>query len=137
MSKRINHYVLFMVAVLLLCEIGLAIAGDSYRLNMDDFSAGSCAQEQSLSQNSGVVIDESGTPELVSVNSCGSLFSIRSQTNGNNSQRSNTRTLLLFILLFCFFTIASHFIKFRRFCPKMGSTSSNILFFIHRKDGKK
>ena len=90
MSKRTNIAALFMVFALLLCEFGLAVTDNSYRIASDGFgvSSGSGeAREASLSEDVDVTFVDYDTPELISARHSGSLFSVRSQSKGREFQR--------------------------------------------------
>ena len=140
MSKRTNIAALFMVFALLLCEFGLAVTDNSYRIASDGFgvSSGSGeAREASLSEDVDVTFVDYDTPELISARHSGSLFSVRSQSKGREFQRGGLRLLLLLASVLCLLRIALRPLRFSLLLPGDADAASVILCFIHRKDGKK
>lgn len=137
MNKRINIIAMFMILVLLLCEFDLAASDASYRLATDLKASSTAAQDRALSQDRTPAFMDFNTPESISGRSAGSLFSIRSQSKGRESQGFGLRLLLFFVAVLCLFRIALRHLIFRLVLPGDADASSVILSFIHLKDGKK
>ncbi|MDO4869145.1 MAG: hypothetical protein Q4A65_02460 [Bacillota bacterium] len=136
MSRRIHILTLVLVLALLLCEINLTVTDNSYRHISDLLSASGTVQDQGLSR-SGSAAGTLGTPELIRGRIHNSLLGIRVQTKGRELQRLGIRLLLLFVSVLCLLSIAFRHLRFRLLLPEYAITSSTILYFIHRKDGKK
>ena len=136
MSKRNIMLILFMVFALLLCEINLTVTDASYRFALNAAADNGTVQDQSLAPIA-YSDDEFCTRESNRGTAYGSLFNIRSQTKGKGVQRLGPRILLIFVSVLCLLSIASRYLKRRLLLPKDAGASSNILLFIHSKDGKK
>lgn len=137
MNKRSNILVMLLIIVLLLCEVSLPVIDRSYSIVSDMSSARGQLSGQSLSRASAASFSELGTPELISGRGYGSIFRIRSQTKGKESQRSIVRLLLLFVLALCLLQTPLRHLRYRLLLPEEAGISSAILSYIHRKDGKK
>ena len=137
MNKRSNILIMFLIIVLLLCEVSLPVTDNSYSIVSDLSSARGQLQGQSLSPAATASFSELGTPELISGRGYGSIFRIRSQTKGKESQRSIVRLLLLFVLALCLLQTPLRHLRYRLLLPEEAGISSAILSYIHRKDGKK
>lgn len=137
MNKRSNILVMLLIIVLLLCEVSLPVTDRSYSIVSDLSSARGQLQGQSLSPVATASFSELGTPELISGRGYGSIFRIRSQTKGKESQRSIVRLLLLFVLALCLLQTPLRHLRYRLLLPEEAGISSAILSYIHRKDGKK
>ena len=137
MNKRSNILVMFLITVLLLCEVSLPVTDSSYSIVSDMASASGQLQGQALSPVAGTSVSELGTPELISGRGYGSLLRIRPQTKGKESQRSIVRLLLLFVLALCLLQTALRHLRYRLLLPEDAGGSSVILSYIHNKDGKK
>lgn len=137
MNKRSNILVLFLITLLLLCEVSLPVTDSSYSIVSDMASASGQLQGQALSPVATTSFSELGTPELISGRGYGSIFRIRSQTEGKESQRSIVRILLLFVLALCLLQTPLQHLRYRLLLPEKTGISSAILSYIHRKDGKK
>ena len=134
MSKRISILTLILVFALLLCSVNLTVVDASYRYVSGALSSNSNVLGQSSSSAADADFD---IPESIRAHTNDLLFGIRSQSKGRVFQRVGIKLLLLFILVFCFLTIAFRHFKSRLFLPENAIASSIILFFIHDKDGKK
>lgn len=141
MKKRIPVLAMFMVCAILLCEINLSAAYNSYNLLSEILSdmgqSHSQTQDQSLTSIADDAYIEFCTPELISGHIYNSLFNIRPLTRGKRSQGSFIRILLLFAVILCLPGISIRHLKYGIYLPKKTDAASVILFYIHNKDGKK
>lgn len=136
MNKRISILALFLVAALFICEVNLTVTGTSYPFDRGALKDNIQVQSQSVSSAAGRITSQLGTPELIGSNN-GSVFYIRTQTEGKGPQRSGARFLLLFTLILCLLGLTLRDLRFGILGPGDTNTSSTILSFIHNKDGKK
>ena len=136
MNKRISFLALFLIVALFLCEVSLTVTGTSYPFDTGALSDNIGVQSQSVSSAAGRITSQLGTPELIGSNN-GSVFCIRTQTEGMGPQRSGARFLLLFTLILYLLGLTLRDLRFGILGPGDTNTSSTILSFIHNKDGKK
>lgn len=137
MNKRINIAALFMVFAILICEINLCLTDNAYNIGDGAISGSLRPQNQSITADTDSVYIEFCTPELIGGYLYESLFNLRLNAKGKESQNSNFRILTLFTVILCLLEMAYRHLNFGGFLSKETDTSGIILCYIHNKDGKK
>lgn len=141
MKKRIPVLAMLMVCAILLCEINISAAYNSYNLLSEILSDMGQSQDQFQDQSLTSIADDAYiefcTPELISGHIYNSFFNLRPLTRGKKVQSTFLRILFLLAAILCLSRGFFRHLKYRIILLKKTDASSIILFYIHNKDGKK
>lgn len=136
MTKKITGLTFILICAFLLCEINLSLNKITCNPISHIASDDSNTHEQSLEAITDIICIEFCTPDMISGHPYDTLFNIRMRANEKSAQNNILRLFTIFVLL-CLFGLSFFIIHYVSFQSEKTNTSTVILSFIHKKDGKK